>query len=114
MIDFTLPDVIYLMPGSTSMRQPLSYLATLIQSSTAFHPHQSAAYLFCNDSRYILRILYWEGNSFMELRYHVEKGRFQWPGGDLKFREISLWQLERLLQGDALLPPIKAPQLKLN
>ncbi|UUX33959.1 IS66 family insertion sequence element accessory protein TnpB [Fundicoccus culcitae] len=107
MIDFTIPETLYLMPRYSPANQDRQRLCTLIQSSSAFKPDHTAAYLFCNSRRNILRIIYWDGFRFTDLVYRLERGGFVWPYTEPKFMEISLQQLERLLRGDTLNPPLE-------
>lgn len=111
MIDFTLPNKLYLMPGYSSIRQSRTITSGLIQMSTVFNPSETAAYLFCNSRKDVLRILYWDGEFFMDIHYPLISGTFKWPLTESKFMEISLYQLERLLQGDTLTPRIQSPKI---
>lgn len=113
MIDFTLPKKLYVMPGDSKMRQPFDITTLLIQSSQVFHPDETAAYLFCNGERNVIRIIYWDTQWFLDLRYPIHQGRLRWPSGTPKFTKISLMQLERLLRGDTLNPSIQSSSLVL-
>ncbi|UUX33451.1 IS66 family insertion sequence element accessory protein TnpB [Fundicoccus culcitae] len=108
MIDFTVPETLYLMPQFSPGNQALQRLLALIQSSAVFVRDKSAAYLFCNSKKKVLRIIYWDGQRFIELIYRIDGGVFQWPTTEPKFMEISLFQIERLLRGDSLNPPLKS------
>lgn len=114
MIDFTIPSKLYLLTGSSNMRQLQERTELLIKASPVFNATETAAYLFCNSQKNLIRIFYWDGEWFMVLSYHVITGTLKWPSHEVKFQEISLAQLERLLRGDTLIPSVRAPKIKVK
>ena len=108
MIDFTKPNTLYYLPGHTPSTMSMEALAQLIQSSQCFNSSETAAYMFCNRDRNRLRILYWDTQWFLNIIFPIQRGRLQWPAQEENFTEISLPQLERLLQGDAIKPPVSS------
>lgn len=111
MIDFTVPEKLYLMPGFGNTQEAFHRKTLFIQSTTVFKRNQTAAYLFCNKSKNRMRILYWDGEYFMDIVYRLESGSLKWPTTEPKFMEISLNQISRLLQGDSMDPTVRAPCL---
>lgn len=114
MLDFTIPQKIYLMTGTSRMTQKMEARERLIQASPAFNPAETAVYLFCNTDKNQLKLVYWDGEWFMTLSYHIKEGRLRWPGAPIQFIEISHPQLERLLRGDTIEPSVKGPKIKVN
>lgn len=94
------------MPGSTPNNLAMESLVQLIQSSKSFNSSETAAYLFCNSRCNRLRILYWDTQWFLDLYLPIQNGRLKWPMAEVKFMEITLPQLQRLLQGDTLNPSV--------
>ncbi|MCP4109849.1 MAG: IS66 family insertion sequence element accessory protein TnpB, partial [Desulfobacteraceae bacterium] len=56
-------------------------------------------YLFCNKNRSRLKILYWDRNGFCLWLKRLEQDRFPWPMNTEECRELTVRELEMLLEG---------------
>jgi len=91
---------VYLACGATDMRKSIDGLAAMVSCRFKIDPFSDCLFVFCNRSRNKLKILLWEHNGFWLYYRRLERGRFQWPGGDeCKNLSIDRRQLGWLLAG---------------
>jgi transposase len=69
---------VYLAPGYTDMRKAINGLSILVEQ-LELDPFSGHLFVFCNRSRKILKILYWDRNGFCLWHKRLEKQRFKWP-----------------------------------
>jgi len=95
---------IYLACGSTSMRNSIDGLASIVQNSFNLTPTSNAIFVFCNSGRDRLKILEWDGDGFWLHYKRLERGRFPWPEANESENTmtLSLRELEYLLGGEKL------------
>ena len=55
---------VFLAPGDTDMRKAINSLSILVESTLSINPFSGHFFVFCNRSRTILKILYWDRNGF--------------------------------------------------
>jgi len=101
---------VYLYGEPVDMRKSIDGLAALVEQDMALSPFEDALFVFCNRSRDKLKILCWERNGFVLWYKRLEQHRFIWPGDALD-DSLSTRQLNRLLDGYDIRPPIRHPAL---
>jgi len=92
---------VYLATGFTDMRKSINGLSLMVSEQLAHDPFSGSVFVFCNRARDKLKILYWECNGFWLYYRRLDKGKFQWPGGELNQQSVSLSvrELHWLLEG---------------
>ena len=98
---------IYLAIGATDLRRAVDGLSHMVKQDFKMDPFGNYLFLFCNKSRTKLKALSWDKNGFC-LYYKRLDGvgaRFVWPNSPDAVRNISVKQLERLLNGFSIDPP---------
>jgi transposase len=90
---------IYLALGITDMRKSINGLSILVQQNMALDPFSGHLFVFCNQRRNILKILYWDGNGFCLWHKRLEKQYFRWPESREEILKISHRELRWLIDG---------------
>jgi transposase len=90
---------IYLGLGETDMRKSVDGLSILVSECLGEDPFSGHMFVFCNGRRTILKILYWDRNGFCLWYKRLEKDKFAWPESEKEVKEISLRQLDWLIEG---------------
>jgi len=90
---------VFLAPGSTDMRKAINSLSILVEASLRVDPFSGHLFVFCNQGRTILKILYWDRNGFCLWQKRLEKHRFQWPQNRDEVMEIGARELSFILEG---------------
>ena len=91
---------VYLGLGNTDMRKSINGLSIIVENNFDLDPFSGHLFVFCNRSRNIMKILYWDRNGFCLWHKRLEKDRFKWPErlGDtcmIDEREL-MWLVEGL------------------
>lgn len=73
---------IFLARGATDMRKSFDGLCGVSRSVLAQDPLSGHLFLFCNQSRNRLKILFWDGSGFCIYHKKLAKGTFAWPARD--------------------------------
>ncbi|MDH3695393.1 MAG: IS66 family insertion sequence element accessory protein TnpB [Gammaproteobacteria bacterium] len=104
---------IYLYRQAVDMRKAINGLVAIVEGEMDLDPFSSRLFVFCNNARTIVKLVYWEGNGFALWMKRIEKSHFQWPR-DLQLDVIELnaqqinWILDgydlTLMQGHGVLP----------
>jgi len=89
---------VYLALGYTDMRKAINGLSILVEQ-LELDPFSGHLFVFCNRSRKILKILYWDRNGFCLWHKRLEKQRFKWPETEQEVVEVGQRQLRWLLDG---------------
>jgi len=93
------PDLkVYLALGPTDMRKAVNGLSIIVES-LELDPFSGHLFVFCNRTRKILKILYWDTNGFCLWQKRLEKQTFKWPGTEAEIMQIEQRQLRWLLDG---------------
>jgi len=90
---------VFLAPGSTDMRKAINTLSILVEDTLRLDPFSGHLFVFCNHSRTILKVLYWDRNGFCLWQKRLEKHRFKWPQNRDEVMEIESRELSFILEG---------------
>jgi len=90
---------VFVRPGATDMRKQINGLAALSQGEMNGEPLSGHLYVFSNQERRLLKVLYWDRNGFAMWQKRLERDKFPWPRSEEAAREISVEQLRMLLAG---------------
>ena len=94
-------DRIYLAVGSTDFRKQISGLVSMVQLQFGKNPFEETnVFIFCNRKRDSVKILRYDKNGFV-LAYKklLDKMKFQWPKDSDAVKQVSVKQVEWLLEG---------------
>ncbi len=99
MLRFSDDAKIYLKPGPTDMRKSINTLVPIVQMEMELNPLKAGYFVFCNKTRNLLKILYWDNTGFALWYKRLEEDKFPWPekAGDVK--ELNAEQIVWLLSG---------------
>lgn len=90
---------IFVRPGTTDMRKQIDGLVSIIRESLKADPFDGSLYLFASRCRRKLKVVYWERNGFCLWQKRLEEDRFPWPKDEGEVKQITLAQLQMLLDG---------------
>ena len=80
-------------------RKGINGLTAIIEQSLALDPFAAAVYGFTNRRRDRIKLLFWDKNGFWMLLKRLEADRFTWPRCQQAVVEITIEQLQWLLDG---------------
>jgi transposase len=89
--------LIYNIP--VDMRRAIDGLSATVAEQLQESPASGTLYVFYNDRKDKLKVLYWELNGFCLFYKRLEKGRFKLPAPGDKTVTITKQQLRWLLEG---------------
>ena len=90
---------VFLALGITDMRKAINGLSILVESELDGVLFSGDLFVFCNRSRNIVKILYWDRNGFCLWQKRLEKEKFRWPENEAEVMEVGCQELEWLLGG---------------
>ncbi len=90
---------VFLAAGNTDMRKAINGLSLLVEGEMELDPFSGHLFVFCNRSRTIVKVLYWDRNGFCLWQKRLEKQRFQWLKNRAEVLEIQARELGFLLEG---------------
>jgi len=90
---------IFVRPGKTDGRQGINSLSILAEGTMKENLFSGNLFLFINKRGTTIKGLYWDRNGFCLWIKRLEEDRFHWPKGDADSQEITLKELEWLLDG---------------
>jgi transposase len=98
---------IFLAIGATDLRKAVDGLANIVKQDFKMDPFGNYLFLFCNKSRNRMKGLAWDKNGFCIYYKRLDGmgARFKWPNSADALRDISVKQLEMLLNGLSVDPP---------
>jgi transposase len=70
---------VYLAVGATDLRKSFEGLHGLVRDRLAFEPLSGHLFLFSNQDRNRLKVLFWDGSGLWVCAKRLERGRFSWP-----------------------------------
>lgn len=102
---------INLVLGATDMRKSINGLSLIVADHLERDVFSGHFFVFCNQSRTIIKILYWDRNGFCLWQKRLEKHRFHWPVSEQDVLEMEPRQLQWLLDGLDLKQILGHPRL---
>ena len=90
---------VFLAVGSTDMRKSFDTLTALVRNELAGDPLSGHLFVFCNQRRDRIKILYFDGSGLWVCAKRLEKGTFSWPETSTRAVELSREELTALLGG---------------
>jgi len=99
MLSFSDDSKIYLKTGPTDMRKSINTLVPIVQQEMNLNPLKSGYFVFCNKSRHLLKILYWDKTGFALWHKRLEENKFPWPDNAGDVKELNAEQIGWLLSG---------------
>jgi len=97
------PDIekleIYICIGIVDMRKSFNGLALIVESILKKNPCSGNLYAFCNKSRTIVKVLYYDGNSFCLWQKKIRGEKFFWPNNEMEIEKVLPEQLYFMLCG---------------
>lgn len=90
---------VYLALGSTDMRKEINGLSILVEGTLSLDPFSGHLFVFCNRTKSMVKILFWDRNGFALYQKRLEKERFKWPESKEEVMEIGSRELTFLLEG---------------
>ena len=111
--DFTKAQKIFIAPGKTDLRKGIRGLAAIVQQNFQLDPFTDSLFLFCGTRKDRIKALYWTGQGFMLVYLRLAEGRrFIWPKDAEAVRELSLRQLNWLLEGLSVDTDVRVEQYR--
>ena len=99
---------VYLAAGATDMRKSFNGLSGLVHTQLMGDPLSGDLFVFCNQHKNRLKILYFDTSGMWVFAKRLERGTFAWPARDDTRGRIELRYEELLL----LLNGIDASELR--
>ena len=97
-IDLEKTDI-FIQPGPTDLRKAINGLSIHVQDEMQNDPFSGSLFLFCNRSRKLLKLIYWDRNGFCLWLKRLEQDKFPWPKNKAEAQRITFDQLKLLLDG---------------
>ena len=104
----------YLALGPTDMRKAIDGLSILVSQQLKLDPFSGRLFVFCNRSKTILKILYWDRNGFCLWQKRLERHFFRWPASRDEVFLLNERELTWLLDGLDPLATKGHPQLNFS
>ena len=98
---------IHIAIGATDLRKSVDGLANIVKNDFEMDPFGNYIFLFCNKRRNRLKGLTWDRNGFCIYYKRLDGmgAKFIWPKHPEAVRDISIAQLELLMNGLSVDPP---------
>jgi transposase len=91
---------IYIHKGFVDFRKSINGLSSIVVSDMGLDLRESAIFIFCNQRRTHMKMLYFDRSGFALWMKRLEDQKFPWPKRvDKGVIEISLSDIELLLDG---------------
>ena len=90
---------IFVRPGATDLRKQINGLAAMAQGEMSQDLFSGSLFVFCNKTRKILKVLYWDRTGFALWQKKLERHRFPWPKTEEAAKEIAVNQFRMVLDG---------------
>lgn len=90
---------VFLAPGSTDMRKAINGLSIMVEAALELDPFSGHLFVFCNQRRNMIKVLYYDRNGFCLWHKRLETHRFKWPANEKQVMTISPRQLAFMLDG---------------
>ena len=90
---------VFLALGGTDLRRGIDGLSILVANHLSRDPFSGHVFAFCNRQRNSVKLLWWDRNGFWILHKRLERQRFRWPRTEAEVMELSVRELNWLLEG---------------
>lgn len=90
---------VFLALGGTDLRKGIDGLSVLVANCLSRDPFSGHVFAFCNRQRDTVKLLLWDQNGFWVLHKRLERQRFRWPRTESEVMELSVRELNWLLDG---------------
>ena len=90
---------VFVRPGATDLRKQINGLAAMAQGEMSQDLFSGSLFVFCNKTRKILKVLYWDRTGFALWQKKLERHRFPWPKTEEAAKEIAVDQFRMVLDG---------------
>ena len=70
---------VYVALAPCDMRKSFQGLSAIVRDLLQLDPLSGAAFLFTNQRRNLIKIIYWDGSGLWVVAKRLEKGTFAWP-----------------------------------
>jgi transposase len=90
---------IFVATAPVDLRASFNRLFALTESILKQDPLSGHWFVFTNQERNRVKILFWDGSGLWVCAKRLEKGRFSWPGGDGSCASLRSEELSALLSG---------------
>ena len=90
---------VFVVLGATDMRKAINGLSIMVADHLDLDVFSGHLFVFCNRSRSIIKVLYWDLNGFCLWQKRLERHRFAWPRSREEVLELSHRELRWLLDG---------------
>jgi len=81
MLSFPEDVPIYLRTGATDMRKSVNGLSSIIQNDMKLNPFRQGYFVFCNKTRRLIKLIYWDRSGWALWYKKLERNKFPWPIG---------------------------------
>ena len=99
-LDWTAAGVrVHLVLGATDMRKAIHGLSLVVAGRLATDVFSGHLFAFCNRSRTMIKVLYWDRNGFCLWQKRLERHRFRWPQSPQEVLELGPREFRWLLEG---------------
>jgi transposase len=99
MLSFTASLKIYVAVEPCDMRKSFEGLSALTVTALHQDVRSGALFVFSNERRNRLKILYWDGSGIWVMAKRLEQGTFSWPEGEEKVIRLRSEALAMLTGG---------------
>lgn len=89
----------FLCCSSVDMRNGFDGLAGIVRNYLKQDPISGDAFVFINNRRTHIKLLYWDGDGFALFYKRLERGRYSRTAGNGLWRELQRDELMMLLEG---------------
>lgn len=91
---------LYIHRGPVDMRKSINGLAAIVEAEMKLDLKSSSLFIFCNERRTRMKILYFDRSGFALWLKRLEESRFPWPkSADQETIQISTDDMALLLEG---------------
>jgi transposase len=90
---------VFLALGGTDLRKGIDGLSMMVSGQLGRDPFSGHVFAFCNRQRNSVKLIVWDLNGFWILHKRLERQRFRWPRTEADVMEMSVRELNWLLDG---------------
>ena len=91
---------VYLHREAVDFRKSINGLSVIVEQQMNVSPYRDAVFVFCNERRDKIKVLYWDQTGFCLWYKRLEQDKFQWPRKvACEVLALDAEQLDWLLRG---------------